>query len=75
MPANVRGGDEELQAAWQDFGHPRGYEEPGEQERQDLEDARNRGRGENARRKRLKRCWQQLATQLAAASMRAVLNG
>ena len=23
MPANVRGGDEELQAAWQDFGHPR----------------------------------------------------
>ena len=36
------------------------YEEPGEQERQDLEDARNRGRGENARRKRLKRGWQQL---------------
>ena len=67
-PIRERGGDEELRAAWEAFGRPRGYEGAEAQELKDAEDPRNRGRGERTRHKRLARGWKQLEREMAAAA-------
>ena len=51
--------------AWSVFGRADGYEAPGEQELRDLTDARNRGRGQKAQHKRLKRNRQLLERERA----------
>ena len=58
--------DEELKLAWSVFGRADGYEVPGKQELRDLADAKNRGRGQKAQRKRLKRNRQLLERERAA---------
>ena len=59
--------DEQLRQDWEVFGRPDGYDAPAPQEQSDLSDPRNRKRGEQARRKRLKRNRQQLEPRGAAA--------
>ena len=58
--------NEELKLAWAVLGRADGYEAPTEQETRDLADARNRGRGQKAQRKRIKRNRQQLECERAA---------
>ena len=65
-PAAAPDADEALKLAWDVLGRPDGYEAPSEQEMRDLTDARNRGRGQKAQRKRLKRNRQLLERERAA---------
>jgi hypothetical protein len=64
--ARSRGGNEALQAAWEDFGRSELYEAPDEQELKDLRDPRSRRRGEHTQRLRLERGWLQLQRKMAA---------
>jgi len=59
--------EQQLRQDWEVFGRPDGYEGPVPQEQDDLDDPRHRKRGEQTRRKRLKRNRQQLEPRGAAA--------
>ena len=58
--------DEQLRQDWEVFGRADGYDSPKEQELRDLADRRNRKRGEETQRARIKRNRQQLAREREA---------